>query len=120
MHAALMFTEKLKELEATRAKLAILEQAIANERKTELAGLPAKFGFASPAEFIAAFRAATGGGREPRSGARRARSVITDEIRGRVKELVGAGKTAGEIAEAVDISVASVQNIKKALGLVKG
>jgi hypothetical protein len=37
----------------------------------------------------------------------------------RVKELTEAGKTGPEIAAAVGISMPSVQNIKKAFGLVK-
>jgi DNA-binding CsgD family transcriptional regulator len=36
-----------------------------------------------------------------------------------VKKLVAAGKTGNEIAEALSISLPSVQNIKKALGLVQ-
>jgi DNA-binding CsgD family transcriptional regulator len=36
-----------------------------------------------------------------------------------VKKLVGAGKTGSEIAKSLGISLPSVQNIKKALGLVK-
>ncbi len=126
-----MVTEKLKELEAARAKLASLEQSIAAERSAELAALPEKFGFGSPAEFLAAFKAATGTvgakrGRKPgkakaaasKSG-RKARVPITDEIRAQVKKLVDAGKSGAEIAKAVGISVPSVQNVKKALGLVK-
>jgi hypothetical protein len=45
--------------------------------------------------------------------------VITDETRAKVKALVEAGKTGAEIAAEVGISLPSVQNIKKALGLVK-
>ena len=50
---------------------------------------------------------------------RRKRATITDEIRAEVKKLVGAGKTGGEIARSVGISLPSVQNVKKALGLVR-
>src|SRR5690606_31105381 len=100
-----MVTDKLKELEATRAKLANLEQAVADELNKELAGLPAKYGFASADEFARAVRSATGGsggggasrgrrgpGRPRKAGAakaapaapaagrkRRKRAVITDE-----------------------------------------
>ena len=45
--------------------------------------------------------------------------MITDETRAQVKKMVDAGKTGAEIAESLKISVPSVQNIKKALGLVK-
>jgi len=132
-----MVTDKLKELEAARVKLATLEQSIADELKSELAALPAKYGFASVGAFVRAVNAAAGGGggrgrrrgRPPGKGKaggakkggrkRRTRAVITDETRAQVKKLVDAGKTGSEIAETLKISVPSVQNIKKALGLVK-
>lgn len=126
-----MFSEKLKELEAARAKLAALEQSIASERNQELAALPAQFGFPDVASFIAAVQAATGKrrGRKPNgastaapkvtSGKRRKRAQITDATRAEVKKLVDAGKSGTAIAKAVGISLPSVQNIKKALGLVK-
>ena len=50
---------------------------------------------------------------------RRTRAVITDATRAEVKKLVEAGKSGGAIAKALKISLPSVQNIKKALGLVK-
>lgn len=121
-----MVTNKLKELEAARARLANLEQAIASELRTELASLPAKYGFASAREFANAVSAASGArrGRKPGKAAaggrqRRRRAVITDETRASVKKLVEGGKTGGEIAKSLGISLPSVQNIKKALGLVK-
>lgn len=124
-----MVTDKIKELEAARAKLANLEQSIASELNKELAALPAKYGFASIEEFVAAVKAAGGGrrgrrpGRAAKSSAtgrkRRKRAVITDETRSSLKKMVEAGKTGGEIAKALGISLPSVQNIKKALGLVK-
>jgi hypothetical protein len=141
-----MVTDKLKELEVARAKLATLEQSIAEELNRELAALPARYGFASTNEFVSALNAAAGGssagtgtgrgrrpGRPPASAAsaakptpakkgarkRRTRAVITDETRAQVKKLVDSGKTGAEIAQTLKISVPSVQNIKKALGLVK-
>lgn len=131
-----MVTNKIKELEAARAKLANLESAIAGALNKELAALPAKYGFASTADFVRAVSAASGGGggkgrrgRKPAAAAgggagapgkkRRKRSVITDDTRAQVKKMVGEGKTGAEIAKAIGISLPSVQNIKKALGLVK-
>ena len=139
-----MVTDKLKELEAARVKLAALERSLASELNQELAGLPAKYGFESTRDFVAAVSAAGGGGggggrgrrrgRPPGSGSagaakaapakkggrkRRTRAVITDETRAQVKKMVDAGKTGAEIAQTLKISVPSVQNIKKALGLVK-
>ena len=127
-----MVTDKIKKLEAARDKVANLEQSIASELNKELAALPAKYGFASVDSFIAALKAAGGGRRRGRPGRatksakapavgrkRRKRAVITDETRGSLKKMVEAGKTGTEIATALRISLPSVQNIKKALGLVK-
>ena len=121
-----MVTDKLKELEATRAKLAALEQAVQAELKTELAALPAKYGFESVAAFVAGVRRASGRrrGRPPKAapasiGKRRRRATVTDAMRAEVKKLVEAGKTGAEIATAVGVSLPTVQNIKKALGLVR-
>jgi DNA-binding NarL/FixJ family response regulator len=129
-----MLTEKIKELEAAKAKVEELEQKIVVERAAELAGLPASFGFESVAAFVKAVRAAVGGKPVKRRKARkvaakkpvkkkkkkaRTRAKITDETRAEVKKLVEAKKTGAEIAKALGISLPSVQNIKKALGLVK-
>ena len=131
-----MLTEKIKELEAAKAKVEELEQKIVAERAAELTGLPASFGFESVAAFVKAVRAAAGGKPVKRRKARKAakkakkkqqqkkkktrtRAKITDETRAEVKKLVEAKKTGAEIAKALGISLPSVQNIKKALGLVK-
>ena len=129
-----MVTDKLKELEAARAKLATLEQSIADELNKELAGLPAKYGFESVDDFIQALKSVGGGRRGRRrgpgrpakgkatkagGGKRRKRAVITDDTRAQVKKMVEGGKTGAEIAKTLGISLPSVQNIKKAFGLVK-
>ena len=120
-----MISNKLKVLQAARAKLASLEKSL----EAELATLPGKYGFASAADFVKAVSKACGGKRGRKPGRvkaaapaaakkRRKRAVITDETRAEVKKLVEAGKTGKEIATQLGISVPSVQNIKKALGLV--
>jgi len=128
-----MVIDKLKQLEAAKAHLAELQRAVAQQLRRELSGLPAKYGFDSVKEFIAALTAATAGkgkgrgkasakaaaGGAPKKSSRRKRAVITDATRGEVKKLSEAGKTGSEIAKTVGISLPSVQNIKKALGLVK-
>lgn len=132
-----MVTDKIKELEAARAKLASLEQSIRDELQKELATLPAKYGFASADDFATAVRAAAGGGAGAGNGRpakaanatagnasaggrkRRRRAVITDDTRAQVKKMVESKKTGAQIAKALGISLPSVQNIKKALGLVK-
>lgn len=124
-----MDTHKLKQLATAKAQVTKLEAAIAAELNSELAGLPARYGFANANAFTAAVKAAAGKrrGRKPgpaKSSAkpadkkRRKRAVITDETRASVKQMVKDGKTGTEIAKALKISLPSVQNIKKALGLV--
>lgn len=125
-----MLSEKLKELQAARTKLAELEKSVTAERNKELAALPAQYGFESADAFLAAVRAASGKrrGRKPGSGGgaakaspgkRRKRAKVTDETRAAVKKLVEQEKTGQEIATALGISLPTVQNIKKALGLVR-
>jgi len=125
-----MVTKQIKQLEAAKANLARLETAVAKHLQKELAGLPQAYGFDSLQSFFRAVTAASGGkGKGKGSGAakprkaagskRRKRAVITDATRATVKKLVEAGKSGAEIAKEVGVSLPSVQNIKKALGLVK-
>lgn len=115
-----MVTNKLKLLETTKAKVAKLEQAIKSELARELAALPRKYGFSSTQAFLTAVRrAAAGSAGKAAPAKRRKRAVITAATKAKVKELVAAGKTGSEVAKTVGISLPSVQNIKKELGLVK-
>ena len=122
------FIDKLNQLEAARAKLAEMESTIAAERKSALASLPSEYGFSDLNGFIKALKDAqrAGGGRrkavrsKPAAKAgKRTRAKITEETKAQVKDLVQSGKTGAEIAKSLKISLPSVQNIKKALGLVK-
>jgi hypothetical protein len=125
-----MVTKQIKELEATKAKIAALEKSIAKRLNKELASLHTKYGFDSVKDFAKALKAASASGstRRGRRGRpakaavkakRRKRAVITGETRASVKKLVESGKTGLQIAKSLGISLPSVQNIKKALGLVK-
>jgi DNA-binding NarL/FixJ family response regulator len=124
-----MLTDKIKQLASLRSKAAALEAKVAGDINKRLCALPDDFGFSGPAEFMAAFRAATrndgGSGTsspkkfKPAHTGRRRRAKITDETRAQVKKLVASGKTGNEIASVLSISLPSVQNIKKALGLVQ-
>ena len=118
-----MVTDKIKELQATRAKLAELESSVGDELKKELASLPGHYGFESVAAFLKAVKSAARGGvrKDKAVGApkvKRSRAKITALTRAQVKALLEQGKTGAEIAKTVGISLPSVQNIKKALGLV--
>ena len=121
-----MVTKKLKQLEAAKAHLARLQHSITAQLQRELAGLPAAYGFDSVKAFVLAVTAAAQGRPAARAARpavagkkRRRRAVITDATRAAVKKLTEAGKTGAQIAKEVRISLPSVQNIKKALGLVK-
>ncbi len=122
------FIDKLNQLEAARTKLAEMESSLTAERTSALANLPSEFGYPDLNSFIRALKMAhrSRGGR--RRGAkkagsgkagRRTRAKITDETRAQVRSMVDAGKTGNEIAASLRISLPTVQNIKKALGLVK-
>jgi hypothetical protein len=115
--------DTLKRIATYKSRIAALEGKLYGE----LAKLPGKYGFSSADDFIAAVRQATG--EAPKSAKpakagkrgrrRKPRAKITDATRAKVKSMVNAKKTSAAIAEELDISVPTVQNIKKALGLVK-
>ena len=126
-----MITSKLKQLDAVRAKLAHIEKTVETELRQELAVLHKQYGFSDLKSFFKAVRAAAGGGIQgarkkpgrPKKAAAapktRKRAKITAAIRAWVKKLVQAGESGSQVAKAVGISLPSVQNIKKAAGLVK-
>jgi len=126
-----MITSQIKELAATREKLAQLERAVEAGLRQELSGLHEEYGFADVESFLEAVKSAAGGGgrgkgrkakNTPKAAAApktRKRAVITAATHAQVKKLVEAGKSGSQIAKMVGISPPSVQNIKKALGLVK-
>jgi transposase len=131
-------TSQIKKLEALKAETQKLEQSIQNRRPSELAGLPEAYGFSSLNEFVKAVKASYGKGgkrkvaaakpakkgrvakvKEVKEKKARTRARITDEVKAKVKQLVEEGKSGSQIAKALGISLPSVQNIKKAFGLVK-
>jgi hypothetical protein len=93
-------------------------------REKKLASLPAQFGFSTAEEFAQAVVKAAGQHKGRPTAIRRRRrkgkrAVVTDATRAHVKELVKAGKTGTAIAAELKISLPTVGNIKKALGLTK-
>lgn len=116
----------------TYTKLAALKKQVAtleaqlSKNNSKLLKLPGKFGFKSMDAFIAALQAASRGGpaklpaaKAAKPTGRKPRAKITDETKAKVKAMVGQDKTGAEIAAALEISLPSVQNIKKELGLVQ-
>jgi hypothetical protein len=121
-----MLENHIKELEAAKAKVAELESAILTERHQALIRLPAQMGYSDFEELIGALREANRDSKATTKAKKSAakegtghRAKITDEVRAEVKQLVEAGKSGAEIATTVGVSLPSVQNIKKQLGLVK-
>jgi hypothetical protein len=126
-----MVTTKIQKLAALRKKIARLERVIETELYEDLFGIHEQYGFAELKSFIKAVKLAAGSGgrRKVRKVGRpkkvvvvekvRRRAKITDATRANVKKLVKAGLSGSKIAKAVGISLPSVHNIKKALGLVK-
>ena len=122
-----MITDKIAELAKLRIQTEKLQAEVERESAAALAALPAQYGFSSVDDFVKAVLMASGK-RGPRAKTKKAviadrkkrakRAVITPEMKAKVAELAKAGKTGTEIAKAVGISLPSVQNIKKAAGLV--
>jgi len=113
-------------LAALKKQVATLESQL-SRNSNKLLKLPGKFGFKSMDAFISALQAAAGGrgqtklpgGKAGAATGRKPRAKITDETKAKGKALVGQEKTGAEIAKALNISLPSVQNIKKELGLVQ-
>ncbi len=129
-----MVTETIKELEAAKSKVAALEAALAKNRQA-LSSLPGQYGFSSVEAFVSAVKEAASSAPRGRASSKKSapvkaaasapagkkrgkRAKITPEIKQELKSLVGQGKTGAAIAKALGISVPSVQNIKKELGLI--
>jgi hypothetical protein len=120
-----MLKQLIKSLDKAKARVETLEAKVEKGLKEALATVHAEHGFDSVDGFIKAVKKASKevgakGKRAANSAFPRAkRAKITAAIRKTVKELVKARKSGAEVAKAVGISTASVQNIKKALGLVR-
>jgi hypothetical protein len=126
---------KSKKLQALQAQLTRLEKQIAAEREQELKNAHLEYGFSdraslikalqaldSPSSRTAAAKSSTVKASAPKKSLlkRRRRATITPEMKAQVKSLAQKGEaTSAQIADTVGISLPSVQNIKKELGLVR-
>lgn len=120
----------LSALQAAESQVQALRQKAANERTQLLAGLHAQCGFGSRKDLIDALLAlggpgrgkpakSNGGGTAPGAAKKRKRARITAELRNDVVKALQAAEAASAIAKRFSISSQTVQNIKKAAGLVK-
>lgn len=116
-----MPNNKIKEIAAYQAKIAALEKSIAIEQKQKLTSLHNEVGFKSTEDLIDALRGLKKAPGKVRTKAARKgkRTRITSEIKAEVASAVEAGMKGAEIAAKLGISIPSIQNIKKELGLVK-
>ena len=121
-----MVLQKIKELARIEAEVLKLEAQVSLERIAELASLHESYGYDDLKSFIAALKAAgtkSKPGRKPKVArvkrSKRTRAKITDAIRAEVKASLEQGLSVSTVAKTAGISVASVNNIKKQLGLVK-
>ena len=118
-----MRTNDFDKLQKYQQEVARLQRSLVHFNH-RLARLPAKHGFRSMDDFISALRQAvatpaTGPGKKAATGKRRKRATITAETKSKAKALLAAGKTGAEISTDLGISLPSVHNIKRELGLVK-
>lgn len=142
-------TTKIEKLKALQAETERLQGEIVSQRPTELAGLHVAYGFEDVNAFLKAVKEAVANapkgkakkaakaakatkvagksGRPKKEKAaaaakpagKRGRARITEEIKVQVQTLVAEGKSGAAISKLLGISLPSVQNIKKASGLVK-
>jgi len=113
-----MVTNKLRTLQKYQQKIDSLKREI-DRHYRQLRALPGEQGFGSMAAFIKELHRAEKAGGGGRPAGRRRRAKITPEIKQKLKALAVAGKTGKQIAGRLGISLPSVQNIKRELGLVK-
>jgi hypothetical protein len=91
--------------------------------RVELSALPSLYGFSTADDFVKAMEAAVERPGRVATSKRKThskkRAQITDDTRSTVKFMAENGKADSSIARATGISLQSVYNIKKELGLVK-
>jgi len=116
---------KLAEISALESKLTALRNEASETLTATLRGLPASLGYDNADSLIKAIRAANKTktrkvkASRKASGARKARASITPEKRAAIIADLTAKMAPLDVATKHEISLATVQNVKKAAGLVK-
>ena len=109
-----MITEKIRLIADKRTELAALEKEVETEKREELLKLPRNYGFeTAKALYEAILAAQRKRSRTPSGKPRKARAVITDEIRQTVERMTAERIPIAKIMEATGLSSASVVNIRK-------
>lgn len=109
---------KLAEVTALETQLAALRKEANDERVNVLKTIHADLGYENVDDLIKALRSVNSKGSK-RPAARKARASITPDKRAAIIADLTAGKAPLDVANTHSISLATVQNIKKAAGLVK-
>jgi hypothetical protein len=117
----------LSALQAAEARVEQLRTKARSVRVQVLKDLHVRLGFASRRDLVEALLELDGGGRgTPRTDAttsmptaRRKRARITPEMTRGIIEAIKAGDASAVVGKRFGVSVQSVQNIKKAAGLVR-
>lgn len=117
----------LEKLKTAQAKVTLLEEKVAAERKDTLSNLHTTVGFNSREDLIEALQGLGGGRRGRPKGSSKAvpkvrgkRTKITAEMRTAIVKALKSGQKGVAVAAEFGISNPSLHNIKKAAGLVKG
>lgn len=104
-----------------------VKQQIAADRAARLSNLYKELAFDSTEDLIKALRDLVGSRapktakapKAPSAKKKRVRTKVTPEMRDQIIAMCNEGKSASEIKARFGVSVGTVQNIKKAAGLVK-
>lgn len=107
----------LQEIERKKQEIAELEKQAAEQRKQKLLSLHEQVGLNSVHELIEALQEVAGVKSSGSKSKRRGR--ITPQLREEIGQALRDGASGSQVAQQFGISTASVQNIKKDLGLVK-
>ncbi len=110
-----MVTDKIQQIETFKKRITALEKQV----EKQLSELHIKYGFSTVDDFVAAVKNVNSKDPGKNSGCKRNRTIITPALKQKVVEALKAGRTGEEVAETSGISLPSVYNIKKAVGLTK-
>ena len=126
------FGSTLIALQRAEAAVQQLRQKAASQRVAHLKRLHSAFGFSSRVELIDALMAVDGAGRHggrrtakaggtaaPAAARKSKRARVTPEMKSEIIKALKAGGPGGAVAKGFGVSSQTVQNIKKAAGLVK-
>lgn len=104
--------KRFKEIEEHRKRIAELESQLEEERRQKLVNLHEELGYENRADLIAALQRLNGGGR-------RTRRTVTPELKAQIEAALRRKKPGAAVSREFGVSMPTVQNIKKRLGLVR-